>query len=168
MHNLFPLGVAVIGSYQRRATGRHPESALEREPRRNGWPNFSDYRTGLRKFCEAAGYAHAWVQELQPVPQALALIGRDPIPSSIVQPARRWESRAETARQHSPRSDISVTQCEKKRPADKLPNSNKDCAVRYACHALPHFIQTVGFRPANSANNPTGNKQIATKITQVG
>ena len=38
------------------------------------WPNFSDYQTGLLKFYEPTGFAPAWVQGLQPVPQALALI----------------------------------------------------------------------------------------------
>ncbi len=35
------------------------------------WPNFSDYRTWLQKFYEPAGFAPAWVQGSQPVPQAL-------------------------------------------------------------------------------------------------
>jgi murein L,D-transpeptidase YcbB/YkuD len=38
------------------------------------WPNFSDYRTLLDKFYETTGYAPAWVQGGQPIPQALALI----------------------------------------------------------------------------------------------
>jgi hypothetical protein len=33
---------------------------------------------------------------------------------------------------------------------------------------LPHFGQTVGLRPASSASNPSGKKQIATMITQAG
>jgi murein L,D-transpeptidase YcbB/YkuD len=40
------------------------------------WPNFSDYRSGLQKFYGPAGYAPAWIQGTQPVPQALALIDR--------------------------------------------------------------------------------------------
>jgi L,D-transpeptidase YcbB len=40
------------------------------------WPNFSDYRSWLQKFYAPAGYAPAWVQGTQPVPQALALIDR--------------------------------------------------------------------------------------------
>src|ERR1700758_46925 len=40
------------------------------------WPNFSDYRTSLQKFYEPTGYAPAWVQGSQPVPQALSLIER--------------------------------------------------------------------------------------------
>jgi len=40
------------------------------------WPNFSDYRTALQKFYEPTGYAPAWVQGAQPVPQALSLIER--------------------------------------------------------------------------------------------
>ena len=38
------------------------------------WPNFSDYRNGLREFYEPTGFTPAWVQGLQPVPQALSLI----------------------------------------------------------------------------------------------
>jgi L,D-transpeptidase YcbB len=38
------------------------------------WPNFSDYRNWLQKFYEPAGFAPAWVQGSQPLPQALSLI----------------------------------------------------------------------------------------------
>jgi murein L,D-transpeptidase YcbB/YkuD len=38
------------------------------------WPNFSDYRPSLQKFYEPTGYAPAWVQGAQPIPQALSLI----------------------------------------------------------------------------------------------
>ncbi len=40
------------------------------------WPNFTDYRTALQEFYEPTGYAPAWVQGTQPVPQALSLIER--------------------------------------------------------------------------------------------
>jgi len=40
------------------------------------WPNFSDYRSALQKFYEPTGYAPAWLQGTQPVPQALFLIDR--------------------------------------------------------------------------------------------
>ena len=40
------------------------------------WPNFSDYRAALQKFYEPTGYAPAWVQGAQPVPQALSMIER--------------------------------------------------------------------------------------------
>jgi L,D-transpeptidase YcbB len=40
------------------------------------WPNFTDYRTALQKFYEPTGYAPAWVQGSQPVPQAQFLIDR--------------------------------------------------------------------------------------------
>jgi murein L,D-transpeptidase YcbB/YkuD len=62
------------------------------------WPNFSDYRNWLQKFYEPAGFAPAWVQGSQPVPQALALIdafrlagekGLDPEDYD----ASRWEKR---------------------------------------------------------------------------
>jgi murein L,D-transpeptidase YcbB/YkuD len=38
------------------------------------WPNFSDYRNWLQKFYEPTGFAPAWLQGAQPVPQALSLI----------------------------------------------------------------------------------------------
>ncbi|HZS98388.1 MAG TPA: L,D-transpeptidase family protein [Terriglobales bacterium] len=38
------------------------------------WPNFSDCRNWLQKFYEPTGYAPAWVQGSQLVPQATALI----------------------------------------------------------------------------------------------
>jgi L,D-transpeptidase YcbB len=38
------------------------------------WPNFSDYRATVQKFYEPAGYAPAWVQGQQPIPQAAAMI----------------------------------------------------------------------------------------------
>ena len=62
------------------------------------WPNFSDYRTLLQKFYEPTGYAPAWIQGAQPIPQALALIevfrnaekkGLDPEDYD----ASRWEER---------------------------------------------------------------------------
>jgi L,D-transpeptidase YcbB len=40
------------------------------------WPNFSDYRSWLQRFYAPAGYAPAWVQGTQPVPQALAMLDR--------------------------------------------------------------------------------------------
>jgi len=62
------------------------------------WPNFSDYRSWLEKFYEPTGFAPAWVQGSQPVPQALSLIqifrdagkkGLDPEDYD----ASRWEER---------------------------------------------------------------------------
>jgi len=62
------------------------------------WPNFSDYRNWLNKFYEPIGFAPAWVQGTQPVPQAMALIeafrvagtkGLDPENYD----ASRWEDR---------------------------------------------------------------------------
>jgi murein L,D-transpeptidase YcbB/YkuD len=38
------------------------------------WPNFSDYRNWLQKFYEPTGFAPAWIQGVQPVPQARSLI----------------------------------------------------------------------------------------------
>ena len=63
------------------------------------WPNFSDYRNWLQKFYEPTGFAQAWVQGSQPVPQALSLIevfrvarrkGLDP---EDYDDASRWEER---------------------------------------------------------------------------
>ena len=62
------------------------------------WPNFRDYRTSLKKFYESTGFAPAWVQGTQLVPQALSLIevfrvagrkGLDPEDYD----ASRWEER---------------------------------------------------------------------------
>jgi L,D-transpeptidase YcbB len=38
------------------------------------WPNFGDYRNWLQKFYEPTGFAPAWLQGSQPVPQARSLI----------------------------------------------------------------------------------------------
>jgi L,D-transpeptidase YcbB len=38
------------------------------------WPNFSDYRNWLQKFYAPTGFAPAWLQASQPVPQARSLI----------------------------------------------------------------------------------------------
>jgi murein L,D-transpeptidase YcbB/YkuD len=62
------------------------------------WPNFSDYRNWLQRFYEPTGFAPAWLQGSQPVPQALSLIevfkdagtkGLDPEDYD----ASRWEER---------------------------------------------------------------------------
>jgi len=38
------------------------------------WPNFSDYRNSIQEFYTPTGFAPAWVQGSQPLPQALSLI----------------------------------------------------------------------------------------------
>jgi murein L,D-transpeptidase YcbB/YkuD len=62
------------------------------------WPNFSDYVSWLQRFYEPTGFAPAWVQSSQPVPQAMLLIqlfrdagkkGFDPEDYD----ASRWEER---------------------------------------------------------------------------
>jgi murein L,D-transpeptidase YcbB/YkuD len=62
------------------------------------WPNFSDYRDSIQEFYEPTGFAPAWVQGSQPLPQALSLIelfknawrkGFDPEDYD----ASRWEQR---------------------------------------------------------------------------
>jgi murein L,D-transpeptidase YcbB/YkuD len=85
------------------------------------WPNFSDYRTWLQKFYEPAGYAPAWVQAGQPIPQALSLIevfkdawkkGLDPEDYD----ASRWEERIRGLQGSSSgatvaRFDVALTVC---------------------------------------------------------
>ena len=62
------------------------------------WPNFSDYRNSIQEFYGPTGFAPAWVQGSQPLPQALSLIelfrnawrkGFDPEDYD----ASRWEQR---------------------------------------------------------------------------
>jgi murein L,D-transpeptidase YcbB/YkuD len=85
------------------------------------WPNFSDYRTWLQKFYEPAGYAPAWVQGSQPVPQAASMIqlfrdagkkGLDPEDYD----ASRWEERARALQGAASgpavaRFDVALTVC---------------------------------------------------------
>jgi L,D-transpeptidase YcbB len=85
------------------------------------WPNFSDYRTWLQKFYEPAGYAPAWVQGPQPVPQAAAMIqlfrdagkkGLDPEDYD----ASRWDERtralqASASGPAASRFDVALTVC---------------------------------------------------------
>jgi murein L,D-transpeptidase YcbB/YkuD len=85
------------------------------------WPNFTDYRPSLLKFYEPTGYAPAWSQNSQPVPQALSLIeffkaarkkGLNPEDYD----ASRWDERIR-ALQGSPntsavaRFDVALTVC---------------------------------------------------------
>lgn len=85
------------------------------------WPNFTDYRTALQEFYEPAGYAPAWVQGTQPVPQALSMIERfkDAWKKGLNPEdydASRWEERIR-ALQSSPegpavaRFDIALSVC---------------------------------------------------------
>jgi murein L,D-transpeptidase YcbB/YkuD len=85
------------------------------------WPNFSDYRDWLQKFYEPAGFAPAWLQGTQPVPQALSLIDRfkdagkkglDPEDYD----ASRWEDRIHSLRDSSSTSavarfDVALSVC---------------------------------------------------------
>lgn len=75
------------------------------------WPNFSDYRTLLQEFYAPTGYAPAWVQGAQPIPQALALIevfrkadkkGLDPEDYD----ASRWKERILALRGWSSARDV--------------------------------------------------------------
>jgi L,D-transpeptidase YcbB len=61
-------------------------------------PNFGDYRNWLQKFYEPTGFAPAWVQGAQPIPQALSLIEvfRDSWKKGLNPEdydASRWEAR---------------------------------------------------------------------------
>ncbi len=85
------------------------------------WPNSSDYRTWLQKFYEPAGYAPAWIQGQQPVPQAAAMIqlfrdagkkGLDPEDYD----ASRWEERLRALQGSAngtevARFDVALTVC---------------------------------------------------------
>jgi len=85
------------------------------------WPNFSDYRSLLQMFYEPTGYAPAWIQGAQPIPQALVLIedfrkvdkkGLDPEDYD----ASRWEQRIRALRgsssaRHVACSDLALTIC---------------------------------------------------------
>jgi L,D-transpeptidase YcbB len=102
MPKVFPWGVAVlvlsvacISEAQQPDIQSLVKSGNLEEMR---WPNFSDYRIALQKFYEPSGYIPAWVQESQPVSQALSLIelfrdagkkGLDPEDYD----ASRWEQR---------------------------------------------------------------------------
>jgi murein L,D-transpeptidase YcbB/YkuD len=85
------------------------------------WPNFSDYRPSLLKFYQPTGYAPAWVQSSQPIPQALLLIGffKDAGKKGLDPEdydASRWDGRIR-AFQGSPSSltvagfDVALTVC---------------------------------------------------------
>ena len=85
------------------------------------WPNFNDYRDWLQKFYGPTGFAPAWVQGSQPVPQALSLIeafrdagkkGLDPEDYD----ASRWEERIRALQGSSSgpavaRFDVALTVC---------------------------------------------------------
>ncbi|HEY6303865.1 MAG TPA: L,D-transpeptidase family protein [Terriglobales bacterium] len=85
------------------------------------WPNFSDYRTWLQKFYEPAGFAPAWIQGSQPVPQALSVIGifRDAEKKGLDPEdydASRWEERIRALQGSSSgpavaRFDVALTVC---------------------------------------------------------
>src|SRR5579872_1427650 len=84
-------------------------------------PNFSDYVSWLQRFYEPAGFAPAWVQGSQPVPQAMLLIqlfrdagkkGFDPEDYD----ASRWEERiralqASASGPEVARFDVALTVC---------------------------------------------------------
>ena len=85
------------------------------------WPNFSDYRNWLQKFYGPTGFAPAWLQASQPIPQALSLIevfkdagkkGLDPEDYD----ASRWEERIHALQGSSggpavARFDLALTVC---------------------------------------------------------
>jgi len=82
------------------------------------WPDYSDYRAQVQKFYEPAGYALAWIQDLQPTSQAQAMIkafddaankGLDPEDYDSL----RWPARIEKLRSASisdiARFDLAMT-----------------------------------------------------------
>jgi len=82
------------------------------------WPDYSDYRVQVQKFYELAGYAPAWIQNLKPTPQALAMMnifgeagskGLDPADYD----SPLWSGRIEKLRSGSPadmaRFDLALT-----------------------------------------------------------
>jgi murein L,D-transpeptidase YcbB/YkuD len=84
------------------------------------WPNFSDYQKSVQEFYAPAGFAPAWVQGSQPIPQALAMIaafkdaakkGLDPEDYD----ASRWEERIRAlqgaANGPAARFDVALTVC---------------------------------------------------------
>ncbi len=85
------------------------------------WPNFSDYRTWLQKFYEPTGFAPAWLQGSQPVPQARSLIeifknaGKKGLNPEDYD-ASRWEERvralqASASGPEAARFDVALTVC---------------------------------------------------------
>jgi murein L,D-transpeptidase YcbB/YkuD len=106
------------------STGQQPDiQNLVRRGKLEGmrWPNFSDYVNWLQKFYELTGFAPAWVQGSQPVPQALLLIelfkdagkkGLDPEDYD----ASRWEERIRALQGSASgpavaRFDVALTVC---------------------------------------------------------
>src|SRR4051812_42595259 len=85
------------------------------------WPNFSDYRNSIQEFYTPTGFAPAWVQGSQPLPQALSLIelfrnaerkGLDPEDYD----ASRWEQRIGALKSSADgaamaRFDVELTVC---------------------------------------------------------
>ena len=83
------------------------------------WPDFSDYRTHVMAFYEPTGFAPAWLQGLQPSPQASAMIelfknawrkGLQPEDYD----ASRWESRLQAFKESgadAARLDVALTVC---------------------------------------------------------
>jgi murein L,D-transpeptidase YcbB/YkuD len=85
------------------------------------WPDFSDYRNWLQKFYEPSGFAPAWVQGAQPIPQALSLIelfkdaGKKGLNPEDYD-ASRWEERIHALQGSSggpalARFDVALTVC---------------------------------------------------------
>jgi len=85
------------------------------------WPNFSDYRTSVEKFYQPTGFAPAWVQGTQPIPQALSLIEvfKDAAKKGLdleAYDASRWAERIREMQDSSSgptiaRFDVALTVC---------------------------------------------------------
>jgi L,D-transpeptidase YcbB len=121
----FALGIAVVVvSLACLSAGQQPDiQNLVASGNLEGmrWPNFSDYRNWLQKFYGTTGYAPAWVQGSQLVPQAVPLIalfkdagkkGLDPEDYD----ASRWQERIRALQGLSSgpaeaRFDVALTVC---------------------------------------------------------
>ena len=85
------------------------------------WPNFSDYQKSVQEFYAPAGFAPAWVQGSQPIPQALAMVGvfKDAAKKGLdpeAYDASRWEERIRALQSASSGSavasfDVALTVC---------------------------------------------------------
>lgn len=122
IHSAFRISVLVV-SLARLSAGQQSDiQNLVNSGNLDGlrWPNFSDYRSSLQKFYEPTGYAPAWIQEAQPVPQALSLIERfRNAARKGLNPedydASRWEARINELKGSSKGSaasfDVALTVC---------------------------------------------------------
>ena len=119
------------------------------------WPNFTDYRVWLQKFYSPTGYAPAWLQGNEPVPQALALMERFRNASqSGLQPedydASRWDARVQALK--APNADpaafdVALTVCTMRYVSDlhigriNPRHLSFDLDVEHKKYDLAHFVR---------------------------